>query len=222
MINTKECLGEAIKLVLEHKRQIDRELWEGIHLNTLGIRKGDSSKENLWKWFTLAVGPGWRAGPAPSLDRRKNMIKEFDRWYEKVTSKILSKYSGQVAMDKMIEELVKIKGIGSKIAGVYLRDIVYHFEVWPQLKEYLYLPIDRHTKNILVHKLKAFDENHAPAVGESYFTKKNRCFQENLSQIHKPRVEFDYFWTIGSKFCSFYLCSFCWIKEVCRVKSPIL
>jgi len=222
MINKKESLMEALKLVLEHKEQMDRELWGGIHCNVLGIQKDYASKENLKKWFILAVGPGWRAGPAPALDRRKEMIEAFDKWYEKVIGEILPECSGQEAMDKMVEGLVKIKGIGPKIAGVYLRDIVYHVRVWPQLKEYLYLPIDRHTRNILIHKLEAFDEHQAPAVGESYFTEKNSQFQQALSQIHKPRVEFDYFWTIGSKFCSFYLCNFCWIREVCRAKSPIL
>lgn len=215
-------LSKALELVLKHKGEIDRELWEGIHFKALGIRKGESNKENLKKWFILFCGPGVRAGPAPSLIRRKKMIKAFDKWYKEVIGKILTKYIGQEAMDKMIEELKKIKGIGYKIAGVYLRDIIYHFGVWSQFKEYLYLPLDRHTRNILLYKLRAFDENDVPGIGESYFTKKSKYFQEVLNRIHKPRVEFDYFWFVGSKFCSCYLCNFCWIKEVCQAKSPIL
>lgn len=211
MINNVEGLLEALKLVLEHKEQMDRELWQGIHWSALGIQRGEVSRENLRKWFILATGPGWRAGPAPALDRRREMMVGFDRWYERVITDILPECGGQEAMDKMVEELVKIKGIGPKIAGVYLRDIVYHVRVWPQLKEHLYLPIDRHTRNILIHKLEVSDESQVPAVGESYFTERNRRFQEALSQIHKPRVEFDYFWTIGSQFCSFYLCNFCWM-----------
>jgi hypothetical protein len=222
MIRNKQNLIEALKLVLEHKKQMDKEFWQGIHSNVLGIQRGDGSRENLKKWFILATGPGWRAGPAPRLDQRKIMIEAFDNWYEKVIREILPQCSGQKAMDKMIKELVKIERIGPKIAGVYLRDIIYHVGVWPQFKEYLYLPIDRHTRNILIHKLEAFEEPNVPAVGESYFTEKNRQFQEALNQIHRPRVEFDYFWTIGSYFCSFYLCNFCWIREVCQDKSPII
>jgi hypothetical protein len=222
MITNKKKLLKALNLVLKHKEEIDRGLWEGIHLNALDIQKGNSSKENLKKWFILMCGPAVRGGPPPSLEKRRKMIKVFDRWYKKIINDILPNFRGQKAIDKMIEELVKIKGIGYKIASVYLRDIIYHFEAWPHLKDYLYLPIDRHTKNIILYKIKAFKENEVPNIGESYFTPKNRQFQKILNQIHKPRVEFDYFWIIGSCFCSYYLCDFCWIRKFCQAKLSIL
>lgn len=221
-IKNEEGLLKALKLILNHKKQMDEEFWRSIHINELGIRKRDPSKENLKKWFIIATGPGWRAGPPPSFDKRRQMIDAFNEWYDKVTTEILPSLSGQEAIDRMLMELTEINGIGYKIAGVYLRDIIYHFEIWPQFKAYLYLPIDRHTRNILIHKLEAFDEFNVPNVGESYFTQKNKLFQTTLDELHKPRVEFDYFWVIGSKFCAFYLCNWCWIQEVCRNKSPVI
>jgi hypothetical protein len=221
-VKNEEGLLKALRLVLYHKKQMDGELWRSIHVNELGIRRGDSSRENLKKWFIIATGPGWRAGPSPPLNKRRRMLEAFDEWYDKVTNEILQNFSGQEAMDKMLMELTRINGIGPKIAGVYLRDIIYHFEAWPQLKVHLYLPIDRHTRNILTNKLEAFDEQNIPKVGESYFTRKNKLFQKTLDELHKPRVEFDYFWAIGSKFCAFYLCNQCWIQEICKNRSPII
>jgi len=214
-------LVKALKLVLEHKKEMDRELFESVHFKVLGIKIGRDDKENLKKWFILATGPGWRAGPGLSLEVRLEMLKAFDKWYKKVVDEILPSYHGQEAMDKMVEELRNIIWIGYKIAGVYLKDIIYHFRVWPELRDYLYLPIDRHTRSIIVEKLRAFDEKDTPDIGESYFTGRSKRFQEVLSQIHKPRIEFDYFWYVGSNFCSYYLCDYCWIKELCQSKKPI-
>ena len=216
----KESLKKALDLVLRHKNEIDKELFEGIHFKVLNIRKGDSSRENLRRWFILVTGPGWRAGKPPHLEERREMMKRFDEWYEKAI-KILQSKTDQDAMDEIVKGLVNIKYIGYKIAGVYLRDIVYHFKVWPQLCDYLYLPIDRHVRDILVNKLRSFEDEEVPKVGESYFSKRSRYFQEVLNEIHKPRVEFDYFWVVGAKFCSFHLCNFCWIQKFCHDKSPI-
>jgi|GEM_PF-2733615 len=221
MFVDKHVLSKAISLVLEHKHELDKLLFESVHFKALNIKIGDDSKENLKKWFILVTGPGWRARPPLSLAERREMLKAFDKWYDKVVKDILPNYSGQDAVDKMIDELVKIKWVGYKVAGVYLRDIVYYFKVWPHLTDYLYLPIDRHVRDIMVKRLKAFSDADVPEVGESYFTGRNKKFQQILNTIHKPRVEFDYFWYIGVNFCSYHLCNYCWIKELCREKEPI-
>lgn len=51
-----------------------------------------------------------------------------------------------------------------------------------------------------------------------FYIEKNQAFQKYLNEIHKPRVEFDYFWFIGSQFCSFYLCPIYPIREFCKNK----
>ena len=125
-------------------------------------------------------------------------------------------------MDRIYRRLMRIRGIGAKVAGVYLRDIIYHLKVWPFLTEYLYLPIDRHIRNILVNKLQVFHNSEVPRVGESYFTRKNQRFQKLLNELHRPRVEIDYFWAIGAMFCAYYLCNYCWIKDFCQKSLSII
>jgi len=216
-----EALREALNIILEHKEELDAMLFEGIHYKVLGIKKGDSSKENLKKWFILATGPGWRGGPSPRLEERIKMLEQFDEWYDDVVTRVLPNYQGQRAMDEVYKGLMKIKRVGPKIAGVYLKDIIYHFGAWPSLVEYLYLPIDRHVRNLMVNKLCVFDEDEVPKVGESYFTRRNQRFQRLLDNIHRPRVEFDYLWAIGAMFCAYHLCDFCWIRHLCKNRLPI-
>ena len=216
----KGRLKGVIELLLKHKEEMDRELYGSCHYKMLGIERGDSSMKNLKKWFIMATGPGWRGGPPKSFEERKEMLKGFNEWYENVVSKILPTYHEQEAMDKLYEELVKIKQIGPKIATVYLRDIIYHFNVWPELRDYLYLPIDRHVRNILTDRL-GVNKEEVLKEGESYLFPKNKKFQEELSRVHKPRVEFDYLWYIGAKSCSFHLCDFCLLREYCRKMEPL-
>jgi len=216
-----DILKEAIRIVLEHKEEMDKCVFESIHYKALGIKRGDQSRENLKKWFILTTGPGWRGGPPPPYEERKVMVKEFDDWYDEVVIKILPNYDGQEAMDRIYRKFMQIKWIGPKIAGVYLEDIIYKFGVWSHLVDYLYLPIDRHVHEIMFKKLKVFSEDEVPAIGESFFTRRNQRFQAILDSIHKPRIEFDYFWVVGSTFCAYHLCDFCWIKELCKDRRPI-
>ena len=219
---SKEILKSAIELVLKHKEEIDKESDASIHRVVLEIKKGDSSKENLRKWFILITGPGWRGGPPPNLEKRRRMLAQFENWYNKVTNQILPKEISQNTMDEIYRATDDIEYIGPKIAGVFLRDVIIYLGIWPQFTDFLYLPIDRHTRNVLVYKLGVFGGKEVPNISESYFTSKNQQFQEILNEVHKPRVEFDYFWVIGSKFCSYFLCDFCWISGLCKDKSSIL
>jgi len=221
--NTSLILKKALELILNHKKEIDEELYNSIHYRLLVRNRHQmDEKEILRRWFIIAIGPGWRGGPAPRYEERVRMLREFDLWYDKVVNEILPSYSGQKAVDLIIRALTNIKGIGSKIAGVYLKDVVYHFGVWSHLRDYLYLPIDRHVRNIMVNKLKVLDSNEVPNVGESYFTRRNQRFQRLLDSIHRPRVEFDYLWAVGAKFCAYYLCNLCWIRELCKDKHSLL
>jgi len=221
--STSSTLRRALELILNHKKEIDEEFYNSIHYKLLvGNKHQIEEKEILRRWFIIAIGPGWRGGPAPSYCKRVRMLKEFDLWYNRVVNEILPSYSGQKAVDMIIKALTNISGIGPKIAGVYLKDIVYHFGIWGHLRNYLYLPIDRHVRNIMVKRLRVFDKREVPNVGESYFTKKNQRFQRLLDSIHRPRVEFDYFWVIGARFCAFYLCDLCWIRELCKDKRSLL
>jgi hypothetical protein len=175
-----EILGKALTLVLEHKSDIDQELFSSTYFRALDVKRGDDGKDNLRKWFILALGPGWRAGPVPALEKRKRAIQAFDIWYSDVKNRILVNYSGQQALDEMYKTLIKIPTIGPKTASVLLRDWIYRFDIWPTFKNNLYLPIDRHVRNIIINKLNAANETEVPKVGEDYFTPKNQNFQKEL------------------------------------------
>ena len=155
----------------------------------------------------------------------KRILAEFDKKYEIIVQKIHAEPPSQDVTDFMYEQLIHnrkhnrgIKGLGPKIVATYLRDIIYHFGVWTSLTDYLYLPVDRHIRALFIERLQIFNSHEVPGVSESFFTPKNQAFQRALAQVHQPRVEFDYFWHIGSQFCSYILCPICWIKNFCKRK----
>lgn len=144
-------------------------------------------------------------------------LLDFDATYDLITQQILPNFNGQESTDLIYRCMISdIRNIGPKITGVFLRDLVYHLGVWKELLEFLYLPIDRHVRSLLVSRLKVFQEEETPRISESYFTRKNQKFQTEMSAIHKPRVDFDDLWFIGSDFCTFRkLCPICWIRDLC-------
>lgn len=52
--------------------------------------------------------------------------------------------------------------MGTKTACDFLGYIVYYLEIWPDLVNLLYVPIDRHIHRILVDKLRIFNEKEVP------------------------------------------------------------
>lgn len=181
----------------------------------IGLKKNDASKENLKK--LLVFGLQWRGGPRLNLKKINRALSDFDATYTIITKEVLQDFNGQETVDAIYDHMISdVKYVGPKIAGVFLRDIVYHLGVWKELLQFLYLPIDRHIHDLLIDRLNVYDKKDVPRTSEPFFTKKNQKFQNELAAIHTPRVDFDDLWFIGSQFCSFRkMCPICWIRDLC-------
>ena len=206
--NTLKC---AIDIALKEKPAIDRYLmsfWE-----PLRIRPGDESKENVGKIFISTLQA--RGGPKLKNEDIERIVKEFNKKFDSIRGNLPS-YSKQEAVDYLHSEIEGIRGVGFKIAAVFLKDVVYRHKIWGELTDWLYLPVDRHVKNILTERLGAFTQKELPRYTRKYNNKANQEFQKALDTIHRPRVEFDYFWWIGYRYCNYkLLCQYCPLKDVC-------
>ena len=181
----------------------------------IGLRKNDSSRENLKKLLVFSLQ--WRGGPRLSLIKINEALSDFDTVYTSITKKILPDFTGQESTDAIYKHLIfDIRNVGPKIAGVFLRDVVYHLGVWQELLPFLYLPIDRHVRSLLINRLGVYRESDVPRISDHFFSRRNQRFQTELSEIHTPRVDFDDLWFIGKHFCSFRkMCPICWIRDLC-------
>jgi hypothetical protein len=183
----------------------------------VGLKKNDSSIGNLKK--LLVFNLQFRGGPRLNLAKINSSLSDFEKAHQVVEQKILPNFNGKKSADLVYRTISSpnVRQVGPKISSVFLRDVVYHLGVWQELLPYLYLPIDRHIRTLLVERLKTFENDEVPKVSESLFTRKNQRFQEYLASIHTPRVDFDDLWFVGSHFCSFRkLCPVCWIKDLCQ------
>lgn len=211
----QKVLKDAVKDTLKNKKIID----SGVKTmaSIFGIKKGDFTKSNLKRILIPAIQ--YRSGPLLPVKECKEIIDDFENKYPKIKN-ILKNGNSQDDLNNLLDIVDSIHNIGPKIASVYLKDVIYQFRIGEQLIPYLYLPIDIHIKNIFVNKLQAIDRNEMPNTSDKYSHYKNRAFQEELSQIHNPRIEFDMFWYIGGKFCSNRLfCDICWIKKHCKKRT---
>jgi len=212
----QKVLKDAIKDTSQNKKIIDADV--KTKTSTFGIKNGDVSKANLKRILIPSIQ--YRAGPGLDTQDCKDILNDFEEKYPDIKS-ILVSGNCQTDLDNLVDAVDGIYDIGPKIAGVFLKDVIYQFKIGKQLIPYLYLPIDRHIKNIFVSKLQVIDSNEMPKTSDKYSHYRNRSFQDELLQIHKPRIEFDMFWYIGSRFCSNRLfCDICWIKEYCKKRTP--
>lgn len=159
----------------------------------------------------------WRGGPRLNLDKIDKALSDFDPVYARITGNLLPNFDGQATVDSIYNHLISdIKYVGPKISAVFLRDIVYHLGIWEELLPFLYLPIDRHVRDLLINRLGVYHESEVPGISEPFSTKKSQRFQKELAAIHSPRVDFDGLWFIGSQFCSFRkVCPACWVRDLC-------
>ena len=210
-----EILKIVVQRLLLHRPETWKYPLEQQHpFALIRLRKNDDSKENLKKLLVFSLQ--FRGGPRLTLKEVNKALSDFDAVYNVITQEILPNFNGQKTADSIYKHMLDVRNVGPKIAGVFLRDVVYHLGVWKGLLEFLFVPIDRHVRNLLVNCLNVFDKEDVPKISESFFTKRNQKFQTELATIHKPRVDFDDLWFIGSNFCSFRkLCPICWIKDLC-------
>jgi len=210
----QKILKNALTDVLKHKTIMESDV--NTMASTFGIRKGKIDKKNLKTILIPAIQ--YRSGPSLSAKECIEIMNDFENKYPEVEN-ILKNGDSQEDLDNLLDIVNSIYDIGPKIASVYLKDVIYQFKIGGQLIPYLYLPIDIHIKNIFVNKLQVIDRNKMPKTSDKYSHYRNIAFQEELSRIHTPRVEFDTFWYIGSRFCSNRLfCDICWIKNYCKSK----
>lgn len=207
-------LKSMINDLLKYKEKIDlpfRAFCEQYYK----IVDGEASKENLRKIFILSIQA--RGGPKLSNSQCRKVLKEFDLAIDDILELNLE---GKQKVDELVNRIFGIHGIGPKITCVFLRDVVYHFHIWPDLVNYLYQPIDRHVQTILTKKLKVMEEKEVPQPSKNYFfAGKNQRFQSFLSEVHQPRIEFDYLWHVGAHFCIYRIseiCGLCPIIKYCK------
>lgn len=217
----RKVLNDVITALFSHQHEIHRipiEQQDPFVLS--GLKKGDDSKQNLKKLLLFNIQA--RGGPRLSLERVNKALSEFDECYDIIAKDLIPNFDGQKTVDQIYEQLTNVDDIGPKIAGVFLRDLGGKLDVWKETLPYLYLPIDRHIRALLVERLQVFSDKEVPNISESFFTRRNQSFQKELAEIHTPRVDFDDLWFIGSQFCSFRkLCPVCWIREFCRKRFEV-
>lgn len=186
---------------------------------TFQIKKGEITKDNLWRILLLNVQS--RAGPSLKPSDVRELKGKFCQVIDLVEAKRLR---GKDKFDYFYSKIISLHRIGPKIASVFMKDMVCKFSIFPELKEYLFLPIDTHIEKILTKKLKVFESKQVRKDNPFKSPKsKSRRFQDRLSEIHSPRVELDHFWYVGYLFCSKnseLVCNeICWIRKYCQEKN---
>jgi len=211
-VKPQAVLKSVVNDLLKHKEEWDSHFWA--FCEPYKIAEGVGSKENLGKIFILSIQA--RGGPKLNTSKCRRVLKEFDSAIDGIL-KLDSE--GQQKLDDIVKKIDGIMYIGPKITGLFLRDVVYYFHIWPDLINYLYQPIDRHVRTLLTEKLKVMGEKEVPYPSESFFSRKNKGFQSFLSKVHQPRIEFDYLWHVGARFCTYRIseiCGLCPINKYCK------
>lgn len=212
-----QILNEVVNELLKHKETFGMEYNKTFSL--FDIKKGVATKDNLHRIFSMCVTARRRV----SASRCKEAIRQFD---EKVGEIIeyMSDLTERNAKDKhkrLFNNILGINGVGPKIATEFIKTIVYWAGIWPELKNELYVPVDKHVHNLMVKKLKVFDKNEVPdpddLKNEKWFELFEN-FQRTLSEIRGPRIDFDLLWFIGSHFsCKLGIyCDYCFIRKYCQ------
>lgn len=135
----REVLCSVVNILRSHQQEIRRlPLEQQNPFALIGLKKGDDSRQNLKK--LLAFGIQWRGGPRLGVKRIDDVLLMFDECYDEITQNILPSFNGQDSANQAYKQLTSIYDIVPKIAGVFLRDIVYHLEVWKEMLPYLLPP----------------------------------------------------------------------------------
>ena len=213
----KTRLKEAFCELEKHRRTMDK--FFAPVPETFQIEKGVITEDNLWRILLLNVQS--RAGPSLSPFDMGELRGKFCQVIDLVEAK---KLQGKDKFDYLYSKIISVKGIGQKIASVFMKDMVCEFLIFPELREYLFLPIDTHIEKILTKRLKVFEPEEV-SKKDPLNCKSAMDFQVSLSKIHRPRVELDRFWYVGYLFCSKnsrVVCNeICWMREYCQEKNKV-
>ena len=214
MTKNQQIVKKALCELRKHRKTI-RKFFEAVS-EPLQIERGKITKKNLWKLLLIDIQS--RGGPKLNAAKVKKLEGKFFRTLDLEKAKRLE---GKDRFNYFYSMIVGLPRIGSKIASVFIKNMVCKFSIFPELKEHLFLPIDLHIENILVDKLKAFKRNEL-SKENPLKSKKSKLFQDELSKIYTPRVELDDFWYVGYLFCnkkSELVCKeLCWIRKYCQRK----
>jgi endonuclease III len=211
-MDRENILKKVIEKLKKHREviRVEHAKWDRV----LDIERGRATRENLTKIFRISAPAKARV----KIGDLRQSVKEFDERCDEIINYMSSSEDdAKTKHEWLLGELTGIRGVGTKIACDFLEHAVYWDGIWPELRDELYVPVDRHIYRIMTEKLKVFSEDEVP-LGKPYKSRRFIEFQEALSKVHMPRVEFDFLWFIGSQFkCAYGIyCEYCWIKCLCR------
>ena len=220
------------KMTLAKKQKVIKGVLNKIkkHRNTIGkffagvsepleIEAEKTTQKNLWKIMLLDIQS--RGGPKLNDTYIRTIKKKFER---DVDLRKAAQMENAEKFQYLYQKIVGLPRIGPKITAVFMKGMISKFQVFPELKNYLFLPVDLHVANILEKRLKLFRKEEI-CKGNPFKSPKSLVFQNQLSEIHRPRIELDDFWFIGYIFCnkkSGLVCNeFCWIRKYCKDKFKV-
>jgi len=128
----EQILKQAITEALKHKDVLEYDL--KTTAATFGIKTRDFSNKNIKRILIPAIQ--YRAGPGLNAKQCRIILDDFDGRYSAM-QRILLNGNSQADLDNLVEEVDELFNIGPKIAGVFLKDVIYHFKIGEQLIPYL-------------------------------------------------------------------------------------
>jgi len=219
-----ETLIEVGK-ILATKKDFMRQFMERYILQQLGLKLDDDilSKENYTKIIDFCLNTRQRIV--------NNELVEGKNYFKEQYSAFVNYYQTN-DIEELKELVYRCPGVGQKIGSFILEVFIHYFGKNKTVEKELFLPIDTHTRRILVECL----EVKVPGIGENIKTKNYNSFQKFLLENtpeNENRIIFDYLWFVGKVFCvkvseninsntysrGYKLCNLCWINELCKYKN---
>lgn len=228
MIENPERLRNCLRILNNHYQEIT-----DFYKMSIGLRVNPDMEleEKLIQIFKASVSE--RRGA--SRKRGEDAIEEFERKIPILLPQIqeLLPNNPENAHQKLFENLCEIPNVDQKIAAMCLKFVVVIFEELPNLKNYLYVPLDSVVLRMLGETTLQIAPNlpwtqspriknagghlywvrgdHRPVKEYSRFLDLQREFKDIADGIHVKRILIDELWFIGQIFCKEYpLCEVCW------------